>query len=81
MSYMGINIGALTVSVAALGGDARSATVLAHQGRPLEILREIPAGPEFADGAYFRVSASSGIFPKWPLSNGGSRKGHAHSDL
>mgnify|MGYP003423024714 FL=1 len=38
MSYVGINIGALTVKVAAIRGDARNATVVAHQGRPLEVL-------------------------------------------
>ena len=43
MSYLGVNIGALTVKVAALRGDARTATGLAHQGRPLEILDEVLA--------------------------------------
>ena len=36
MSSIGINIGALTVKVVALGADALSARVLVHQGRPLE---------------------------------------------
>ena len=60
MSYVGVNIGALTVKVAALRGDARSATVLAHQGRPLEILTEVLARPEFADAEYFGVSGQLG---------------------
>ena len=60
MSYVGVNIGALTVKVAALRGDARSATVLAHQGRPLEILDEVLARPEFADAEYFGVSGQLG---------------------
>src|SRR5512147_2867044 len=60
MSYVGVNIGALTVKVAALRGDARSATVLAHQGRPLEILDEVLASPEFADAEYFGVSGRLG---------------------
>ena len=60
MSYVGVNIGALTVKVAALQGDARSATVLAHQGRPLEILDEVLACPEFADAEFFGVSGQLG---------------------
>ncbi len=60
MSYVGVNIGALTVKVAALRGDARQATVVAHQGRPLEILNEILTRPEFADAEYFGVSGQLG---------------------
>lgn len=60
MSYVGVNIGALTVKVAAIRGDARSATVLAHQGRPLEILDEVLASREFADAKYFGVSGQLG---------------------
>ena len=60
MSYIGVNIGSLTVKVAALRGDVRTATVLAHQGRPLEILNEILARPEFADAEYFGVSGQLG---------------------
>src|SRR5512147_3007944 len=60
MSYVGVNIGALTVKVAAIRGDARSATVLAHQGRPLEILDEVLVRPEFADAEYFGVSGQLG---------------------
>ncbi len=60
MSYVGVNIGALTVKVAALRGETRSATVLAHQGRPLEILTEVLARPEFADAEYFGVSGQLG---------------------
>jgi predicted CoA-substrate-specific enzyme activase len=60
MSYVGVNIGALTVKVAALRGDARSATVLAHQGRPLEILNEILARQEYHDAEHFGVSGQLG---------------------
>lgn len=60
MSYVGVNIGALTVKVAALRGDARSATVLAHQGRPLEILNEVLGRHEFSDAEYFGVSGQLG---------------------
>jgi len=60
MSYVGINIGALTVKVAAVRGDARSAVVLAHQGCPLEVLHEVLTRPEFADAEYFGVSGQLG---------------------
>lgn len=48
------------MKVTALRGNARSATVLAHQGRPLEILYEVLARPEFADAKYFGVSGQLG---------------------
>jgi predicted CoA-substrate-specific enzyme activase len=64
MSYVGVNIGALTVKVAALRGDDRLAKVVAHQGRPLEILQDILAGPEFADAEYFGVSGQLGHIPE-----------------
>lgn len=60
MSYVGVNIGALTVKVAALRGDVRNAVVLAHQGRPLDMLNDILARPEFADAEYFGVSGQLG---------------------
>ena len=60
MSYIGVNIGSLTIKVAALRGDARIATVLSHQGRPLEILKEVLARPEFAGAEYFGVSGQLG---------------------
>ncbi len=64
MSFVGVNIGALTVKVAALRGDTRQATVVAHQGRPLQILTEILARPEFADAEYFGVSGQLGHIPE-----------------
>ena len=60
MSHVGVNIGALTVKVAALRSDSRSASVLAHQGRPIEVLNEVLARPEFADAEYFGVSGQLG---------------------
>jgi hypothetical protein len=60
MSYVGVNIGALTVKVAAVRGDARTAQVVAHQGRPLQVLREMLAGPELADAESFGVSGQLG---------------------
>lgn len=60
MSYVGVNIGTLTVKVAAIRGDARSARVLAHQGRPLEVLDELLAGADFAVAAYYGVSGHLG---------------------
>ncbi|MGZ9275215.1 MAG: acyl-CoA dehydratase activase, partial [Nitrospira sp.] len=64
MSYVGVNIGALTVKVAVVRGDARNATVVAHQGRPLEVLKEVLARPEFADAEYFGVSGQLGHVPE-----------------
>ena len=60
MSYVGINIGALTVKVVALRRNARSAHVIAHQGRPLEVLEQLLAAPEFAGAEYFGVSGQMG---------------------
>jgi predicted CoA-substrate-specific enzyme activase len=60
MSFIGVNIGALTVKVASLRGDARNATVVAHQGQPLQVLKEVLARPEFADAEYFGVSGQLG---------------------
>ena len=78
MSYIGINIGALTVKVAALRGDARSATVWLHQGRPLEVLDEVLAGPEFADAEYFGVSGQLGHISEVAGSPAGASGGGRH---
>ena len=59
MSYVGVNIGALTVKVVALAGDEKDAKVVPHQGRPLEVLKGLLAA-EFADGEYFGVSGQLG---------------------
>jgi predicted CoA-substrate-specific enzyme activase len=60
MSYVGINIGALRVKVVALRGNARSAHVIAHQGRPLETLERLLAAPEFVGAESFGVSGQLG---------------------
>ncbi len=60
MSHIGIHIGALTATVAAVRGDARMAQVVAHQGRVREVLHEVLATPGFADGEYFGVSGRLG---------------------
>ena len=60
MSCIGVNIGALTVKGVAVRADAKTAKVLAHQGRPLEVLEELLAIPEFADAEYFGVSGHLG---------------------
>ena len=64
MSYVGVNIGALTVKVVSLRGDARDATVVAHQGRPIEVLEKLLAGPGFADAEAFGVSGHLGHIPE-----------------
>jgi len=58
MSFVGVNIGALTVKL--VRADAKNAKVMAHQGRPLEVLEELLATPEFADAEYFGVSGHLG---------------------
>jgi predicted CoA-substrate-specific enzyme activase len=60
MACVGINIGALTVKVVALRGDGRIARVMPHQGRPVEVLRELLAAGEFAGAAFFGVSGHLG---------------------
>jgi predicted CoA-substrate-specific enzyme activase len=60
MTFIGINIGALTVKVAALRGETRTAKVAAHQGRALETLKQLLAEPEFSDGDYFGLSGRMG---------------------
>jgi activator of 2-hydroxyglutaryl-CoA dehydratase len=60
MSFVGINIGALTVKVVAVRAGARSAQVTVHQGRPLQILEQLLALPEFADAEYFGVAGHRG---------------------
>ncbi len=60
MSYVGINIGALTVKVASIQSQVKNAKVMAHQGRPLEVLEQLLARPEFAGAEYFGVSGHLG---------------------
>lgn len=60
MSYVGVNIGALTVKVALLRGENRCAEVVPHHGRPIEVLKETLATAAFADAEYFGVSGHLG---------------------
>jgi predicted CoA-substrate-specific enzyme activase len=60
MVCVGVNIGALTVKVAAVRGKDRFARVLAHLGRPLEVLRELLAEAEFVTADFFGVSGHLG---------------------
>lgn len=60
MSYVGVNIGALTVKVVALGSGDRHVQMAAHQGRPLEVLKDLLAKNDFADAEYFGVSGHLG---------------------
>ncbi|MGA2171303.1 MAG: acyl-CoA dehydratase activase, partial [Terracidiphilus sp.] len=60
MSFVGINIGALTVKVVAVQSHVKNARVMAHQGRPLEVLEQLLAQPEFAGAEYFGVSGHLG---------------------
>ena len=60
MSNVGINIGALTVKVVSVQSRGKNAKVMAHQGRPLEVLKQLLAEPEFAGAEYFGVSGHLG---------------------
>jgi predicted CoA-substrate-specific enzyme activase len=60
MTCVGINLGALTVKVATVRGDARVAKVLAHRGCPLEVLQDLFTATEFAGADYFGVSGRLG---------------------
>ena len=60
MSHTGIDIGALTVKMVVVRGDARRGKAAAHQGRPLQVLDELLAEAEFADAEHFGVSGQLG---------------------
>ena len=64
MSHVGINVGAMTVKVVTLRDSDRSVVVLPHQGRPLEVLEGLLAGPEFRDAEAFGVSGHLGHIPE-----------------
>ncbi|MGZ9214926.1 MAG: hypothetical protein ACXW53_23800, partial [Candidatus Binatia bacterium] len=60
MKYIGINVGALTVKLAALNGAETHSTVVPHQGRPLAVLEKLLTDKEFANADYFGVSGHLG---------------------
>ena len=60
MKYIGVNIGALTVKLAALEGVKTFSEVVPHQGRPLAVLEKLLAKKDFADADYFGVSGHLG---------------------
>ena len=60
MKYIGINIGALTVKVAALNGAEPAAAVVPHLGRPLAVLDKLLTEKEYAGADYFGVSGHLG---------------------
>jgi predicted CoA-substrate-specific enzyme activase len=60
MCCVGVNLGALTVKVAAVRGEGRQARVAAHLGRPVEVLKELLGEPEFAGADCFGVSGHLG---------------------
>jgi predicted CoA-substrate-specific enzyme activase len=60
MAFIGINVGSLSVKVAAVRGDGRSAVAVAHRGQPREVLAEVLAGPAFADAEAFGVCGHGG---------------------
>lgn len=77
MSYVGINIGALTVKVVAVQSHLKNAKVMAHQGRPLEVLKELLSLPELAGAEYFGVSGHLGHISEFAAIQRGLREvGH-----
>lgn len=60
MPCVGINVGALTVKVVAVRGGSVVGRVVPHRGRPLEVLDELLALPEFAAAKSFGVSGRLG---------------------
>jgi predicted CoA-substrate-specific enzyme activase len=59
-SFVGINLGSLSVKVVALSGDDRTACVAAHQGRPREVLHGLLAGEQFREAAAYGVCGQGG---------------------
>lgn len=77
MFYVGINIGALTVKVVAVQSHLKNAKVMAHQGRPLEVLKELLSLPELAGAEYFGVSGHLGHISEFAAIQRGLREvGH-----
>ena len=64
MSHVGINIGALTVKVVALGKEGQIARIVPHQGRPRQVLDGLLAEAEFAEAEAFGVSGALGQIPE-----------------
>ncbi len=60
MKYLGINIGALTVKLAALNGAETASTVVPHFGRPLAVLEKLLTEKEYAGADFCGVSGHLG---------------------
>ena len=60
VSFVGINIGALTVKVVALNGKTTTAMIVPHQGQPLAVIGRLLPGPQFAGAQAYAVSGSLG---------------------
>jgi len=60
VSFVGINIGALTVKVVALDGKTTTAMIVPHQGQPLAVISRLLPGSQFAGAQAYAVSGSLG---------------------
>jgi hypothetical protein len=60
MKFVGVNIGALTVKIVALQGEEKCPQVVAHQGRPLDVLLNLLSATDCADADYFGVCGQLG---------------------
>jgi len=65
VSCIGVNIGAQTVKIVVVRANAAMAKVMAHRRRPLEVLQELLATPEFTDAEYFGVAGHLGHSRSW----------------
>jgi len=59
-SCVGVNVGALTVKAVVMRGDSRQARVALHQGRPVEVLKQLLTAAVFADADYFSICGHLG---------------------
>ena len=80
MACVGVNIGALTVKMVTLRGNDRIAQVMPHLGRPLEVLKERLAGPDFADAEFFGLSGHLGHLSEVAAIQRALRELDAHLD-
>lgn len=60
IAYVGINIGALAVKIVTLRGEDRMVQVTPHQGRPLEVLKELLEGTKFTFAKFVGISGYLG---------------------
>ena len=58
--WIGVNVGALSVKVVALGADPPLSLIVPHRGRPIDVMEEALSRPEFSGPRYVGVSGHLG---------------------